>query len=231
MNAPLQCELFKKIKMKTDEALQKDVQNAIQWEPDLSTTAIDVNAKEGVVTLTGNVDSYAKKQAVEVAAKNVKGVKVVVEKIDILLSGIAGNKADNEIADEILESLKWAWEVPKDKVTITVENGRITLEGELEWHYQQEALEKAVSKQAGVKSIADNITIKNVSKDTVEKKDIENALERDWSIDTARIKVEVTCNKVILNGTVDSFYQKDKAERIAWNAPGVWNVANELVIE
>lgn len=217
--------------MKTNEALQCDVQNAIQWEPDLSTTAIDVIAKDGVVTLTGNVDSYTKKQAVEAAAKNVKGVKVVVEKIDILLSGIAGSKADNEIADEILESLKWAWEVPKDKVKITVENGCITLEGELEWHYQQEALKKAVSKQAGIKSITDKITIKNVSKDSIEKKDIENALERDWSIDMARINVEVTCNNVRLNGTVNSFYQKDKAERIAWNAPGVWTVTNELVIQ
>jgi osmotically-inducible protein OsmY len=221
----------KKSAVKTNEVLQTDVQNAIQWEPVLKATAIGVCAKDGVVTLTGNVDSYAKKLEAEAAAKKVTGVKVVVEKIDVLLSSSTGGKADNEIANEIVESLKWAWEVPKDKIKIMVENGWVTLEGELVWNYQKEAAKDAVSKQAGVKGVTNNITIKNVSRDSIEKKDIENALSRNWSMDLEKIDVKVTGNKVTLKGTVNSFYQKDKAERIAWNAPGVWNVTNELVIE
>jgi len=216
--------------MKNNEELQRDVQNAIKWEPLLHAAEIGVTAKDGVITLTGTVDGYIKKVEAENAAKNVSGVKAVVEKIEINFGGY-GKKNDNEIAKEVLNAYKFNWEVPEDRVKVKVENGWVTLDGQLEWNYQKEAAKKAVNTLDGVIGVTNNIIIKSETHDEVEKSDIENALERNWSIDDQDISVKVSGNKVTLNGTVESFYQKDEAERIAWNAPGVWSVDNELVIE
>ncbi|HEY4874990.1 MAG TPA: BON domain-containing protein [Puia sp.] len=217
--------------MKKNEDLQKDVQDAIKWEPLLNAAEIGVTVKNGVVTLTGVVDSFSKKLEAEDAAKNVDGVKAVVEKIKIRFSTTTGAKDDNEIASEVLNAFKWNWEVPSDKIKVKVEGGWVTLEGELEWNFQREAAKKLVNNQIGVKGVTNNIKIKLDAYDAVEKKDIENALERNSSLDDDDIKVKVSGNKVTLKGTVHSFYQKDEAERIAWNAPGVSIVENELVIE
>ena len=216
--------------MKTNEQLQRDVQNAIIWEPLLNAAEIGVTAKDGVISLTGTVDSYIKKVEAENAAKNVSGVKAVVENIKINYDTY-GKKDDAAVAKEVLSAFKWNWEVPSDKIKVKVEDDWVTLEGELEWNYQKEAAKKAVATLDGVMGVTSNITIKSETKDMVEKRAIESALERNWSIDEHDIKVKVSGNKVTLNGIVDSFYQKDEAERIAWNAPGVLSVDNELVIE
>lgn len=215
---------------KTNETLQKDVQDAIKWEPLLSAAEIGVIVKDGVVTLTGSVDSYSKKLEAEDAAKNVAGVKAVVEKIEIKF-GHGDKKDDNEIATEIISALKWNWQVPNDKVKVKVENGWVSLSGELSWNYQKEAAQKAINKLDGVMGVSNNINIKSESKDAIEKKLIEDALDRNWSIDNGDIDVVVSGTKVTLNGTVDSWYQKQEAGRIAWNAPGVWQVDNELVVD
>jgi osmotically-inducible protein OsmY len=160
----------------------------------------------------------------------VSGVKAVVEKIKIEF-GSMSKTSDGELAKEILNAFKWNWEVPDDKVKVKVEDGWVTLDGELQWNYQRESAKKSVSKLFGVKGVINNIKIKSETADAIEKKDIENALVRNWSTDDQDIRVKVSGNRVTLNGTVDSLYQKDEAERIAWNAPGVWTVDNELVIE
>jgi osmotically-inducible protein OsmY len=216
--------------MKTNEILQSDVQNAIKWEPLLNAAEIGVTVKDGIITLTGIVDSYAKKLEAESAAKRVEGVKVVVEKIEVNF-GNNWHKNDNEVAEEIINAFKWNWEIPEDKIKVKVEGGYVVLEGELEWNYQKEAAKKAVSHLLGVIGVANNITIKSETEDKVEKDAIENALGRNWSINDEDIEVKVLDHKVTLNGTVDSWYERDEAERIAWNAPGVWSVDNELVIE
>lgn len=216
--------------MKTNEALQKDVQDAIKWEPLLSASEIGVVAKEGIVTLMGTVNSYAKKLEAEHVAKNVAGVKAVVEKIEIMFEP-TGKKHDIDIASEVLNAFDWSWSVPNDKVKVKVENGWVTLDGEVHWNYQRESAKKAVNNLIGVKGVTNNIKIRAEKNDAIEKKDIEDALMRNWSIDNQHIRVEVAGNKVTLNGTVHSLYQKDEAGQIAWNAPGVWNVENELVIE
>ena len=217
--------------MKTNEELQKDVQNAIKWEPLLHAAEIGVSVKDGVVTLTGIVDGYTKKTEAENAAKNVKGVKVVVEKIEVKYDLSYDKKDDNDIADEILNAYKWNWQVPNDKVKVKVEKGWVTLDGELNWNYQKTAAKDAVSKLMGVVGVVNNITIKSISKEAVEKEDIENALNRNWSLSSEEIYVHVSDHKVTLTGTVGSWYQKDEAARIAWNAHGVWMVDNELEIE
>jgi osmotically-inducible protein OsmY len=216
--------------MKTNQDLQKDVQDALKWQPLLNAAEIGVTAKDGVITLTGTVDSYSKKLEAEDAAKNVSGVKAVAEEIAIKY-GDYGKKNDSEIAKEVLNAWKWNWEVPEDKIKVKVENGWVTLEGELEWNYQREAAKKAIKNLSGVMGMTSNIKIKSDTNDAIEKKDIECALERNSSIDDMDIRVDVVGNNVTLKGTVTSFYAKDEAEQIAWNAPGVWTVDNELVIE
>ena len=217
--------------MKNNSELQKDVQDAIKWEPLLNAAEIGVTVKDGIVTLTGTVDSYSKKTEAEDAAKNVAGVKAVVEKIEIKLNNGWAKKDDNEIAGEVLNALKWHWQIPNDKIKVKVEKGCVTLEGELEWNYQKEAAIKAVKNLLGVTSVTNFIIIKSESHDRIEKEDIENALRRNWSIAGKDITVKVSDHKVTLTGMVNSWYQKNEAGRIAWNAPGVWTVDNELVIE
>jgi osmotically-inducible protein OsmY len=216
--------------MKRNEDLQKDVQDAIKWEPLLNAAEIGVIAKDGIVTLTGTVDSYAKKLEAEDAAKNVAGVKALVEKIEIKMESSAKN-GDTEIAKDVLDSFKWNWEIPKDKVKVKVEKGWVTLEGELGWNYQKEAAKRSVNNIIGVKAVTNKITIKSETHDEIEKKDIEYALVRNSSLDSEDISVKVSGNNVTLKGIVHSFYERGEAERIAWNAPGVWTVDNELVIE
>jgi len=216
--------------MKTNSELQTDVQNAIRWEPLLNAAEIGVTAQDGVVSLTGVVDSYAKKLEAENAAKKVVGVKALVEKIEVKFP-YSWTKTNIEIANEVLNGLNSNWSVPKDKVTVKVENGWVTLEGELPWHYQKEAAKNAVNYLTGVKGVTNNIKIKSESHDAIEQKDVESAINRNWSIDDHDIKVKVSGTTVTLSGTINSWYQKEEAARIAWNTPGIWSVKNELVVD
>ncbi|MBB6002588.1 BON domain-containing protein [Arcicella rosea] len=217
--------------MKTNEELQKDVQNAIKWEPLLHAAEIGVTVKDGVVTLSGSVDSYSKKFEAEKAAKNIIGVKVVVEKIEVKFKSDTSKKDDNEIADEILSAFKWNLEVPDSKIKVKVEKGWVTLEGEVHWNYQRNAAKHAVDKLMGVTGVSNDILIKSEIQNDIKKSDIEDALKRNWAIDDEHININVDGHIVTLTGSVDSWYQKDEAARIAWNAPGVWMVDNELEVE
>jgi osmotically-inducible protein OsmY len=216
--------------MKTNEDLQKDVQDAIKWEPMLHAAEIGVTVKDGIVTLTGTVDSYSKKSEAEEASKKVAGVKAVVEKIEIKFCKTL-QTSDNEIASEVINAFKWNWEIPSDKVKVKVEAGWVSLDGNLDWNYQREAAKKVVSKLNGVKGVTNNIRIESETNAEIEKKDIENAISRNWSMNGQDIQVNVLGHKVTLNGIVDSMYQKDEAGRIAWKSPGVWNLDNELKID
>ena len=216
--------------MKSNEVLQKDVQDAIKWEPLLNAAEIGVTVKDGVVTLTGVVDSYMKKLEAESATKKVAGVKAVVEKITIKVCNSC-LKTDGEIAKEILNAFMWNWEIPNNKINIKVEAGWVTIDGQLEWNSEREAAKKAISKLLGVVGVTNNITIASEVKDNVEKLAIERAIARNWSLDDKNIQVNVDGNKVIIRGTVDSWYQKEEAGRIAWNAPGVLVVDNELSVD
>lgn len=215
--------------MTNNEVLQKDVQDAIKWEPLLNEAEIGVTAKDGVITLTGIVDNMVMKSEVENAAKNTAGVKAIVEKIEVAYGGL--KKGDTEIANEILNAFNWYKELPKDKVIAKVEDGWVTLEGELKWNYLKETAKNSICNIVGIKGVTNNIKIKSDSQDGIEKEDIERALERNWAINEKDIHVNIAGNKVVLNGTVHSIYQKEEAERIAWNAPGVLTVENELHIE
>ncbi len=217
--------------MKSNEELQKDVQDAIKWEPLLNAAQIGVTALDGVITLTGTVDSYTKKIEAEDATKNVAGVKAVVEKIEIKFFSLMATRDDSEIATEVMIAFRMNGLTAGDKVKVKVESGWVTLDGELDWNYQRESAQNAVKNLFGVKGVTNNIRIKPDANDIIEKNHIKNALNRNWSIDANEIEVEVVGNTVTLSGNVDSAYQKDEAGRIAWKAPGVFSIKNNLVVE
>ena len=192
---------------------------------------IGVVAKEGVITLTGTVDSYRKKAEAEAAARSVAGVQAVVEEIEIRFDNSLFSKNDNEIAAEVLNAFKWHAEVPGDQLKITVEKGWVSLQGEVQWNYQKEIAESVVVNLLGVAGVVNHIKINANKHDEVEKAAIEDALDLNWSLRDRDIEVEVCDNKVTLTGTVDSWYQKNEAARIAWKAPGVLSVDNQLKVE
>lgn len=216
--------------MKTNQDLANDVREAIHWEPLLKATKIDVSALDGVITLTGLVDGYLKKSKAEDVAKGITGVRAVVEEIEVKFKN-DHDRSDNEIAIEVINAIKTNGQFPHDRIKVRVENGWVTLEGNLPWNYQKDAAKDAVRHLAGVKVFTNDIRIQPESQDELEQEDVQRALRRSSSTNDQDIQVYVTGNIVTLNGVVNSYYQKEEAERIAWNAPGVLNVDNELAID
>jgi osmotically-inducible protein OsmY len=216
--------------MRNNHDMQMKVINAIKWEPLLTSAEIEVIVEDGIVSLSGVVDSYAKKIEAENAAKRVNGVRAVVEEIQVKLPD-SWIKTNLEIASQALAALKSNWSVPEEKIVIKVENSWITLEGELPWNYQKEAAKNALNYLSGIKGLVNNIQVKPETHDDIEQKDVEDALARSWSIDDSNIHVKVSGATVVLTGTVNSWYQKEEAGRIAWNTPGIWHVSNELDID
>ncbi len=216
--------------MKTNLELLNDVRNALAWEPSLDTAEIGVTAKDGIITLTGTVDSYFKKAGAENAAKSVAGVYAVVEKIEVDFNESL-RKSDSEIADTVLNAYNWNREIPKGNISVTVESGWVTLDGNVDWHYQRETAEKMIQYLDGVKGISNNISIKSAIPREINLKQIEKALSRNGHIYEEDINVSVSGSTVTLNGTVESHREKDTAERMAWNAPGVEHVDNQILVE
>ncbi|MBB6130687.1 BON domain-containing protein [Mucilaginibacter lappiensis] len=216
--------------MKNNQELAKDVAAAIKWEPIMSGTDIHVTAIDGVVTLTGFVDGNLKKYKAEDVAKSIVGVKAVVEHIQLKFAN-DDEKGDDAIALEIIKALKADVQVPHDRIKIRVENGWVTLEGELPWNFEKQAAAAAIRPIEGIKVFTNSIRIQPDSPDEIEQEAIQRALRRSSAMDDQDIHVYVTENNVTLNGVVNSYFQKDEAERITWNAPGVRTVKNELSID
>ncbi|MFT6868483.1 MAG: osmotically-inducible protein OsmY [Cyclobacteriaceae bacterium] len=216
--------------MKSNQELHTDIYNALKWEPLLHAAEIGSTAKYGVVSLLGVVDNYVKGMEVENATKKVIGVKALVENIKVNFPS-NWSKTDAEIANEVLTGLQNNWLVPIDKVAVKVEDGWVTLEGEMPWKYQKEAAKSEVSHLLGVKGVTNKIIIKSVSHDAIEKKAIERVIARSESFGVSDIYITVSGTTVTLTGTVNSWYQKEEASRIAWNTPGIGHVKNELTVD
>ncbi len=216
--------------MKTNRQLQIDVLEAIRWEPLLKQTEIAVEAHDGIITLSGIVGSYMKKLQVVDAVKAITGVKAVVEKIEVRFD-TDDEKSDTQIAAEVLNAIKANRDIPADRVQIEVENGHVTLDGVLERNHQRQAAQLSAGSVEGIKVLTNHIEIETDNPDDIEKAEIEQAIKRNWAMNNQDVQVYVSGNKVTLNGIVHSFYQKEEAERMAWNAPGVWAVKNGLVID
>lgn len=213
----------------TDKEIQQAVLRELEWEPQVESTEIGVAVKDGIVTLTGFVDSYSKKYHAERAALRVHSVKAVVNDLEVKLP-FSSERTDEDIAKAAVQALASRITVPKDAIKITVRNGWITLEGEVEWKYQREAAESAVRHLVGVKGITNLTTIKSRVSPTDVKAKIEEALKRTIEEDAQRIKVEITNSTVILRGTVHSWFEREEAERAAWRAPGVTKVEDLITV-
>ncbi|MHA4844132.1 BON domain-containing protein [Flavitalea antarctica] len=216
--------------MKTDIQIQKDVQDELNWEPFINASEIGVAVKNGIVTLSGQVDSYAKKLAAENAAKRVSGVKAVAEDIQIGVSP-ANRRNDTELAQAILNALQWHSAIQEEKIKIKVEDGNVRLEGEVEWEYQRVSAESTIQNLAGIKSILNLIKVKPKTTPTEVKQKIIAAFQRSAVVDAANIKVDVSGARVTLRGKVRSFAEKHDAERAAWAAPGVNTIESKLEVE
>jgi osmotically-inducible protein OsmY len=215
--------------MKSDLQLHKDVAEELRWDPRVTEAEIGVAAKGGVVTLTGNVDTFAQKYAAEKAVERVTGVRAFAEELKVRPAGLFV-RDDTEVAHSAINALSWNIEVPAEKITAKVENGWITLKGEVNWNYQKVAAERAVRYLRGVKGISNLIDVKPKASPVEVKSKIEAALKRNAELDAKAISVETSDGKVTLKGQVRSWAERADAEHAAWAAPGVKEVDDRLTV-
>lgn len=213
----------------TDRTLKTFVEDELKFEPSLDETKIGVSVNSGVVTLSGSVATYLEKVAAEKAAQRIKGVRGVAVDLDVRPFGDKGTR-DDEVAKRALTTLDWDSMVPKGAVTVTVDDGALTLGGEVEWAYQRAAAEKAVQRLYGVRSVVNQIRLHPRVAPTDVKRRIVEALHRQARIDADHVTVAVEGGRVKLSGQVHSLSDRAAVERAAWAAPGVLAVEDRVSV-
>jgi osmotically-inducible protein OsmY len=215
---------------RTDDDIQRDIINELKWDPSFEDDDIAVAVKDGVVTLAGYVKSYLDKWHAERVVSRVKAVRAIANDLEVRLPS-SSERPDPDIARAIVEALRWNVSVPSDRIKAKVEKGWVTLEGDVDWYYQREAVERAVRSITGIRGITNLVTVRARPAPEEIKAKIKEALQRAAQLDADRIQIEVDGSKVILNGTVRSYAEKRDAERAVRNAPGVTEVENRLVVD
>ncbi|KAB1911378.1 BON domain-containing protein [Micromonospora sp. AMSO31t] len=216
---------------RTDQEIQSAVLDELTWEPRVRPNEIGVTVTEGVVTLAGSVDSYARKWAAERAAHRVPRVRAVANDIAVRIATSA-EKSDPEIATAASRALEWDAFVPIEALDVTVADGWVTLHGEVEWEYQRRAAERSVARLTGVRGVSNGITVRPSvradGRDLAER--IVDALARNGATEAEGISVRVHGDTVLLEGLVHSAGEREEIERVVWNAPGIREVRNEVTV-
>jgi osmotically-inducible protein OsmY len=215
--------------MKSDAEIKKDVEDELRWDPDIDPTDIAVNVKSGVVTLSGFVHSYLQKFEAERDVKRVAGVVGVANDLEVRTLA-SEQRPDPEIARDAVEAIKRQLPLSYQNIKVVLRDGWVTLEGEAEWNYQKERAEEAVRSVKSVKGVINTIQVKPKATPTEIKRKIEEALKRSAELDANSIQVEASDGEVILKGTVHSWFEREEAERAAWQAPGVKKVEDRIAV-
>ncbi len=215
--------------MRSDRDIERDVKDELQWQPGLDATDVAVSVRDGVVVLAGFVRSYSDKHDAEAAAKRVAGVVGVANDIEVCVS-TADQRPDPEIARGAVAAIKNRLPTAWKGIKVVVTQGWVRLEGEVEWQYQRQAAEQAVRGLPGIQGISNMIQIKPPSEPVEIGRRIEEAIKRNAQLAPNRIGVEANGNEVILKGAVRSWHELEEAERVAWSAPGVATVKNQIAV-
>ncbi|HEV2621791.1 MAG TPA: BON domain-containing protein [Frateuria sp.] len=214
----------------SDLSLRDDVLEELDFEPSVDASNIAVMAKDGVVTLTGHVSSYAQKVAAERATWRVNGVKAIAQKLGVQLPGDK-KLSDDDIAKRVLNIMAWDDLTPADRIHVKVSDGWVTLTGEVPWNYQRQAAEADVRKLSGVTGVSNDIMVEPHVQAGDVRKNIVDALKRHAEVEADRIKVDIHANgAVAIDGRVDDWEERQAVERAAWSAPGVRTVENRVRI-
>jgi osmotically-inducible protein OsmY len=213
----------------TDQNMKQTVLDELNWEPSINAAHIGVTARDGVVTMTGHVASYAEKCAAERAVERVSGIKAVALELEVRYP-FSDSNGDEDIAKRALQALSWDVFIPRDKVKIKVTKGHVTLTGDLDWQYQKGAAESVIRRLSGVTGVANEIKIKPSVKAGDVRDKIKAAFVRNAQIDADDITIATDGSKVTLSGNVDSFHERNIAQNTAWSAPGVTQVEDLLTV-
>lgn len=212
-----------------DLDLRDLVLEELEFKPDINAASIGVTVQNGVVTLSGHVNSYAQKVSAERTVKAMKGVRGLAEEIEVRLNKLEGT-ADDTIASRALNIIAWSSDANVEGIQVTVQKGTVTLEGQLDWQYQKEVIEQAIWRLSGVVGVHNRITLK-ARADLVDiKRHIEDALKRSAEIEAGGIRVTVDGGVVKLEGKVHLLREREVVERAAWSVPGVSKVEDYLLI-
>ena len=214
--------------MKSDNELRRDVERQLEWEPSVDERRIGVSVLDGVVTLTGDVPTYAQRWKAERTVERVEGVRGVVSELKVHL---AADVSDTDVARAAVDALKGDITVPSDRIKVKVDKGWVTLTGEVNWDFERRAAERAVRGVVGVRGVSNLISVNAHVEPQNVKSMIEETFKREAALDAKSIEVEVSGTEVTLRGTVRSWIERHEAEKAAWAAPGVTAVHNHIAVE
>ena len=219
--------------MRGNNEIRQDVRDELEWDPRVNDDGVNVDVNQGIVTLSGSVDTYTQRYYAAQDAEHISGVRAVVNHLDVIVPSFHA-RADADIARAAVDALQWNVEVPPNRITVRVNNGLLTLDGTVDWYYQKTAAWNAVQGMIGVRDVINQITVQpqTTASPSEVKNQIVAALKRSAEADATRIAVDADGNgAVTLRGTAHSWAERDDAERAAWATPGVRSVNDELVVQ